>query len=171
MRQSIPSILFRLIFASGCFGFAFWAATYGYRNLLLTLMVSAVPIFVLGVLAIWNPLFKLLTRPLIAMVDSLFFPGGKLGKPTLNLKLPAYFVNEGRYTEALEEYEKVIRYYPDEVEAYEKAIWLQRDIFNQPQKAARLIKKAERRHLALDERFRRLIELKEVDGHRTKTEA
>lgn len=161
MRQSLPSLLFRLTFAGGCFGFAFWAATYGYRNLHLTLMVSSVPVFVLGVLVIWSPLFKFLTKPLIAMVDSLFFPGGKLDKPTLNFKLPTYLVNEGRYTEALGEYEKILKHYPDEVEAYEKAIWLQEDIFEEHEKARRLVKRAQRRHLALDERFQRLVESRE----------
>lgn len=154
-------MLFRLVFAGGCFGFSFWAATSGYRNLQLTLMVSAVPLFGLGVITIWTPLFELLTRPLIAMVDSLFFPGGKLEKPLLNFKLPTYLVNEGRYTEALEEYEKILKYYPDEVEAYEKAIWLQQEIFNQNEKAKRLVKRAQRRNLVLDDRFRRLVEGRE----------
>ena len=39
--------------------------------------------------------------------DSLFFPGGKLSKPPLDLKLPNYLIREGRFTEALEEYQRI----------------------------------------------------------------
>lgn len=135
----------------------------------LTLMVSSIPAFVIGVLAIWAPLFTLLTRPLIAMVDSLFFPGGKLDKPVLNLKLPAYLINEGRYTEAIGEYRRILKYYPDEVEAYEKSIWLYEEIFHEPEKARHLFKQAERRKIVLDERFKRLVEKrKELSAHEKK---
>lgn len=156
MSQEIYQTVLRLIFASGCFGFSFWAATYGYRNVHLALMVSSIPLFAIGVIAVWKPLFKLLTHPLIAMVDGLFFPGGKLEKPTLNLKLPAYFIREGRYTEALEEYQRILKHYPDEVEAYEKSIWLHCEIFGDTDRAVRLLKRAEKRHLAIDDCFRRL---------------
>lgn len=157
MRHTIHRTLLRLLFAGGCFGFSFWAATYGYRNMQLTLMVSSVPMFIIGALTIWTPLFALLTRPLIAMVDSIFFPGGKLEKPILNLKLPAYLINEGRYTEAQEEYRRILKYYPDEIEAYERLIWLHQEVFHEPEKARRILSRAERRHLALDERFRRTV--------------
>ncbi len=123
-------------------------------------MVSSIPVFALGAIVLWQPLFTLLTRPLIAMVDSLFFPGGKLEKPTLNLKLPAYFINEGRYTEALEEYKRIMKHYPDEVEAYEKSIWLCQDILNEPDKAQNILRKAGKRNLAIDERFKLLTSSK-----------
>lgn len=159
--------MLRLLLAGGCFGFSFWAATTGYREMRLTLMVSSVPLFVVGALAIWTPLFALLTRPLLAMVDSLFFPGGKLDNPTLNLKLPAYLINEGRFTEALEEYESIMRHYPNEVEPYEKSIWLHVEIFKEPEKAHRVLKRAQRRNLTLDERLQRLAiprhDLKELE--------
>lgn len=161
MRHSIHRTILRLLLSGGCFGFSFWAATTGYKTTQLTLMLSSVPVFAIGVLAIWTPLFALLTRPLTAMVDSLFFPGGKLDKPVLNLKLPAYLINEGRYTEALEEYRQILKHYPEEVEAYEKSIWLYQDIFDEPEKARGIVRRAERRHLVLDERFKRLVQARE----------
>ncbi|MEM1442287.1 MAG: hypothetical protein AAGF67_08095 [Verrucomicrobiota bacterium] len=156
MSQEIYRTTLRLIFAFGCFGFSFWAAKHGYEKNLLTLMVSSVPVFALGICAIWKFIFKLFTGPLIAMVDGLFFPGGKLEKPTLNFKLPAYLINQGRYTEALEEYQIILKHYPDEVEAYEKSIWLYCEIFEENEKALRLLKRAARRNLVIDDRFRSL---------------
>lgn len=156
MGHEIYRTILRLILAIGCFGFSFWAATSGYKNLQLSLMVSSVPIFVIGVLTIWKPLFQLLTRPFMVLVDDLFFPGGKLEKPTLNLKLPAYLINEGRFTEALEEYETILKHYPNEVEAYEKSVWLLCEKFEEPERALRLLKRAERRNLKLEDRFLRL---------------
>ncbi|MDF2375916.1 MAG: tetratricopeptide repeat protein [Verrucomicrobiales bacterium] len=161
MRHKILRTILRLLLSGGCFGFSFRAATTGYEKTQLTLMLSSIPVFLIGVLIIWTPLFALLTRPFTAMVDSLFFPGGKLDKPVLNLKLPAYLINEGRYSEALEEYRQILKHYPEEVEAYEKSIWLYQDIFNEPEKARRILRQAERRHLVLDERFKRLLSLRE----------
>ena len=94
-----------------------------------------------------------MTRPFMLLIDSVFFPGGKRSKPVLNLKLPAYYVKEQRYAEALDEYEKILKHYPDEVEAYEGAIWLYSEIFDEKGEAEKLIRKASRRRLVLDERI------------------
>lgn len=160
MLREIRATLLRWIVGIAFFGLSGWAMMTGYENVRVSLMLSAIPLFVFGVIAIWKPLFALATRPLFLFVDSLFFPGGKLAKPTLNLKLPAFYINEGRYAEALDEYRKILKHYPDETEAYEKAIWLHLEIFEEPDEARKLLSRARRRNLVLDDRIRRMVTAK-----------
>lgn len=106
--------------------------------------------FLSAMLVMWKPLFHFATRPLMALIDAVFLPGGKLEKPLLNLKLPAHYLDEARYGEALAEYRKILRHYPDEAEAYEKSIWLEAAVFKNRSAARALLKKAKRRRLTLD---------------------
>lgn len=106
--------------------------------------------FFAGVVMMWKPIFFLATRPLMAVIDALFFPGGPIEKPVLNLKLPAHYLDEARYEEALAEYEQILKHHPDVVEAYEKVIWLEAAVFKHPAAAKAWLKRAKRRHLVLD---------------------
>jgi tetratricopeptide (TPR) repeat protein len=83
-------------------------------------------------------------------VDLIFSPGGRLEKPVLNLKLPAHYLKEGRYGEALAEYRRILKHHPDETEAWEKAIWLESRIFGRTAAAAKLERAARRRGLRPD---------------------
>ncbi len=114
--------------------------------------------FVAGIAMLWPMILHLATKPLLRMVDSLFSPGGRLEKPILNLKLPAHYVNEGRYEEALAEYRKILRAHPGEAEAYEKAIWLEAEVFQRRGEAMKLLRRAKRRRVELDERVVRFVE-------------
>ena len=149
MLREYQSTLIRWLFGIGFLGLSFWCATTGYNRLDFVLLLVGVFFLFLGIVALWKTIFHIATRPLMLMVDSIFFPGGELAKPILNLKLPAYYLNEGRFDEALVEYRKILKYYPDEVEAYEKAIWLYLTIFKEPLEAEKLLRRAKRRHLTL----------------------
>lgn len=156
LRDYFSSII-RWLFGVGLLGLSYHFATTGYENMQFGRILSGAGLFVAGILFLWKTIFHLATRPLTRLVDSLFFPGGKLGKPLLNLKLPAYYINEGRYEEALTEYRKILKHYPDEIEAYEKTIWLLHDVFQDTGAAEKLIRQAKRRNLALDERVVRNV--------------
>lgn len=106
--------------------------------------------FVVGGILLWPMIFRIATKPFFLLVDQVFFPGGRLERPVLNLKLPAYYVEQGRYEEALEEYRKILKHYPGEAEAYERAIWLLAAVFKRDGEALKLLRRAERRGLALD---------------------
>lgn len=151
--------VFRWGGAVGCFGISFYLAKEGYESQQFNIMFLGAPVFALGILIIWKPLFQLITRPLMMMVDSIFFPGGSLEKPPLNLKLPAYYIEHERYEEARTEYRRIIKHYPDEVEAYERLVWLEAEIFEDRREARNLLRKARRRHLTLSENLERWIEL------------
>lgn len=157
MFRDYYSRLIRWLCGIGLLGVSYELATKGYESGQLTRIIAGAGVFILGILFLWPTIFHLATRPLMRMVDSLFFPGGKLGKPLLNLKLPAFYINEGRYDEAFAEYRKILKHYPDEVEAYEKSIWLLYDIFHKPGDARKLIRQAKRRGLSLDERIVRRV--------------
>jgi len=133
------------------FGFAGWCIERGTRIDDFGLVLCSIPLFLLGAIAIWRTIFYVATRPFMLLVDSLFFPGGELAKPVLNLKLPRYYIEQDRFDEALIEYKRILKHYPDEVEAYEKAIWLYVTIFEEPAQARRLLARAKRRNLTLDE--------------------
>jgi len=160
MWREIQGAIIRWLFGLGFLGASFWCVQHAYRSeatidfgsLLLALLL-----FLLGVVAIWKTVFDLATRPFMMLIDSIFFPGGKLAKPTLNLKLPDYYVREGRYDDALREYRRILKHHPDEVEAYEQAIWLHATIFDEPEEARKLLRRAKRRHLALDDRAVRMV--------------
>jgi tetratricopeptide (TPR) repeat protein len=165
MLREYQGTLIRWLFGVGFLGLAYRMATVGYLHTNFAEVLGGVLCFVVGICFLWKTIFHLATLPLTRMVDSLFFPGGKLSKPLLNLKLPAYYINEGRYDEALIEYQKILKYYPDEAEAYEKAIWLFLDIFPEPHEAEKLRQRAKRRRVALDDRITRMIAAKqEISG-------
>jgi len=115
----------------------------------MRLLLAALTFFG-GVAVMWKPIFYLATRPLMALVDGIFLPGGRLEKPLLNLKLPAHYLDEARYEEALAEYQQIMKHYPDETEAYEKSIWLEAAVFKRRSAARAVLKKAKQRRLALD---------------------
>ena len=134
---------------------AWWLATQDHEEdpIDITRLVLGACAFLVGIAFLWTTIFHLATRPFFILIDQIFSPGGQLERPVLNLKLPAHYLNEARYDEALAEYRKILRFYPDETEAYEKAIWLETAVYERPHEAARLLRRAKRRRLTLDERF------------------
>lgn len=122
-----------------------------------TPLVIAALASLLGAALIWADVFRLATLPLTALIDALIFPRTKLSRPVLNLKLPAHYLNQGRYEEALAEYRIILKHHPDEAEAYEKAIWLEASIFHRPAAAEKLLRRAARRGIELDERLGMMI--------------
>lgn len=167
MTDETKGTLMRWAIGWVCFGFAGWCIERGLRLDDWETILLSVPLFLVGVLCFWKTIFHVATRPLILMVDSLFFPGGELEKPVLNLKLPRYYIEQGRFDEALTEYRRILKYYPDETEAYEKAVWLYLEVFDEPTQARRLISRARRRRLVLDERV--VADAKERFGPKQKT--
>lgn len=148
MTETKP--ILRWIFAIGCFGVSAWMAKTGYDSLDPGYLGLALLLFVVAFASIFTKLLAIAARPFTLLIDSIFFPGGPLSRPILNLKLPHYYLREGRYDEALEEYRKIIRFYPDEAEAYEGAIELLVRRFQDFSTAEKLYRKSRRRHLVLN---------------------
>jgi tetratricopeptide (TPR) repeat protein len=140
----------RWLVGVGLLGLAWhWGTTEQEPINVMRLLLAAFTFFA-GVAVMWKPIFYFATRPFLAVIDGIFLPGGRLEKPVLNLKLPAHYLDEARYEEALEEYRQILKHYPDETEAYEKSIWLEAAVFKRPVAARALLKRAKRRRLVLD---------------------
>ena len=159
MENSLMREVLRWGGAFGFFGLSLYFAKLGYESARYLVMIAGAPLFLFGMLLIWKPLFKILTRPFTLLIDSIFFPGGPLEKPILNLKLPAYYIENHRYEEAWDEYRKILRHYPNETEPYEKLLWLAIEIFEDREEARKILRKARRRHIALTQNYDRLIDL------------
>lgn len=158
-REAIKTTI-RWLAAAGLFYFA-WKTILPLRDLEAKadpgpILLAAFAFFT-GSVLIWSDVFRLATLPLTALIDSLIFPRAKLARPLLNLKLPAHYLAEGRHEEALEEYRKILKHHPDETEAYEKAVWLEASIFHRPAAAEKLLRRAARRGVELDERIAMLV--------------
>ena len=158
MSPSATLTVIRRILGVLCLFLAWRWGTQDQDPLDVSRLVAAIGAFLVGAVLLWSMVFDLATRPLFALVDLVFFPGGKFSRPVLNLKLPEYYVNEGRYAEALAEYRKIMRHHPDEAEAYERAIWIVQSVMQQPREAARLLRRARRRRLQLDPHIVSLVE-------------
>lgn len=52
------------------------------------------------------------------MFGNVIFPEQWNAKPGLSYTLPRHYMNEGRFEEAVAEYEKILRYYPEEKDAH-----------------------------------------------------
>lgn len=169
MTREVLKTTIRWLVAAGLFHFA-WRTILPLRELEAKadpgpILLAAVA-FLSGAVLIWSDLFRLATLPLTALIDSLIFPRAKLARPVLNLKLPAHYLTEGRHEEALEEYRKILKHHPDETEAYEKAVWLEVSVFQRPAAAEKLLRRAARRGLELDERLAMLVRNARHDGIR-----
>lgn len=158
MKAEVISTLFRWSLGVLFFAVAGWFLNKCADSGEISWLLMGVPFFLLGAIMFWKTIFHVATRPFLLLIDSIFFPGGKLAKPTLNLKLPAYYINQERYREALEEYTKILKHYPDTAEAYEKSIWLYLEIFDEPENAKKLARKAKGRKVTLDDRIIRHLE-------------
>ena len=141
--------IFRWLFAIGCFGIAFVSLKNGYQQMSPSILGFGLLLFFIGLGAIFSSLLAIACKPLFMLIDSIFFPGGKLNKPIKNIKLPAYYEKELRFDDALSEYEKVIRYYPSETLAYEGAIRVLINYFEDIDRATVIYTKSRRRKLVL----------------------
>ncbi len=103
-----------------------------------------VALILLAALFVIPELMRLVMAPISALVDSFFFPGGRFSKPVLNYKLPEFYVEKGRYEEALAEYRKILQFYPAELPAYEGAIELLLKEFDDVPEAAKLYRQAQK---------------------------
>ena len=141
----------RWLFAIGCFGFSGVLVKQGYLNLEASSLSFGILLFAIGAASIFSSLLEIATRPMMALIESIFLGGEKLNRPIKSLKLPRYYEKEERFDEALAEYEKVIRYYPDEPIAYEGAIRILVKEFDEYAQAEKIFSKSRRRHLILSD--------------------
>jgi hypothetical protein len=92
-------------------GFIFLTLIHGTDALLL--LVPA--------LMILSPEFgKFFVSGFTGFIDADFFPGGREARPPYTLKLAQFYVEKERWAEAEAEYERMLSFYPQEVEAWQE---------------------------------------------------
>ncbi len=152
-------IVLRILVAIALISTAWPFALHGHDLRIEPLRILiAVAFLIPGLALLWPWIFRLAIHPFTSFIEAIYSPKQPLEKPLLNLSLPTYYINESRYEEALEEYQKILRYYPREAEAYEKAIWLEAEIFHRPRRAIRLVRRAKRHRVKLDSRIIKLAQ-------------
>jgi tetratricopeptide (TPR) repeat protein len=98
--------LVRSIFSVGVAGYFI----LGFAALLTVLLLLSPEVII--------PICKFFSRPF----TYIFFPEDKFDKPPLNYTLARRFAVQMRYSDALEEYKKILYYYPKEMDAYREII-------------------------------------------------
>jgi tetratricopeptide (TPR) repeat protein len=63
-------------------------------------------------------------RWLVGLIDTLFLPSGGSYTPPALYKLPEWMISQGRYGDALAEYEKIQKHHPRDVAAYEGRLFV-----------------------------------------------
>jgi hypothetical protein len=159
----MPFRILRWIFALGCLGLGTWllsetlgspepesfpeddgfpvSPVFGIAGRL----IGGVLLILLGIVSLAPELVAIILVPFHALVDAVYLPGGRASRPELNLKLPAYYLQQDRPDDALAEYRKILRHHPDTLEAWVGAIDLLAGTFDEPAAARRLYRKGLRR--------------------------
>ena len=73
---------------------------------------------ILAILLLIPDTVKPMTRYLSGIMTAFIYPDHKFSKPSLSYALGRRYIELERYDDAIQEYAKIIHYYPDEIEAY-----------------------------------------------------
>lgn len=101
-----------------------WTVAGGF---VFTILIhgSKAQILLVPALMILSPEFgKLFISGFTGFIDAVFFPGGRESKPPYTLKLARFYVEKERWEEAEAEYERMLSFYPQELEAWEERLRL-----------------------------------------------
>ena len=103
-----------------------------------------------GVLLIAPVFAPLAARPFVAFIESIYLPGGHASRPPLDYKLADHYRKTRKIDEAIAEYARIVRYYPDEVVAHARLYQLLAEEKGDTKAARRAHHRAERalRHRA-----------------------
>ncbi len=142
--MSLRSHIFRWMLAIGLLGSAIAMAAHGYRILEFLWFLPAFLLAAVGIGLILKDVIHLAAAPFVSLVESIVFPRVSGGKPAPNYKLAAYYVEEERFADAIEEYRTIIRNHPGEKDAYLQLLELLIDQ-GQRDEAEKLLARARRK--------------------------
>jgi len=81
-------------------------------------VIFAVVCLIASILLLIPETVKPTCRYLSGLIVGFVFPDHKFSKPALTYSLARRYIEHERYDDAINEYAKIIHYYPDETEAY-----------------------------------------------------
>jgi hypothetical protein len=85
-------------------------------------MLAIFASLILGLALVGKDVASLVARPITLFVDVIYGTGPGRGKPPLNYRLARGYVAAGRFDDAVTEYQRIMRYYPRELEPYSECI-------------------------------------------------
>lgn len=166
--KSWPVRVLRWILAAACLGIGCWLVQKAYATGSVGPQAFWLSLFALGLLVLTALLLlpetlAVAMTPINAVVDSLFFPGGKIRPPELAhyYRLIDSFRDQERWDDLEEICEQILRRHPKEPRPYRELIGLYTERPEEGRRLARLLRKA-RRHLA--EEDLQALEAQEAPG-------
>ncbi len=132
--------------------FCFWAA-YGFfesvrhtdaPGAMLPLVFGFLTV-ICGVACLVPDVLPFLARPFTGFIDSVYGTGPGRGRPPLNYNLARSYAARSRADEALEEYRRIMKNYPRELEPYEQSVILHLREYGDAEGAARVFRMGLRR--------------------------
>lgn len=95
-----------------------FAAVAGFDADLVVRLVVAVGAIAVAALLVARDLARVLSRPLLLLIENLYMPGNRNDKPPLSFRLARYYAVSGRLPEAEREYLRMLRFHPGEAEGW-----------------------------------------------------
>ncbi len=120
IRQLVVGTLWVL----ACCGIGAWLGRLSDSSTNPFFIVASVGCFLAASLAIFRPLFWLISWPILKFIDRLFIPVGSNDRPTFDLTVARHCREKERYDDALDEYERLRQLHPKRPEPYDEAIEL-----------------------------------------------
>ena len=121
-------------------------------------------LIVVAAVCVFPEVMSALAAPITRWIDSLYLPGGRPEPPPLSYRLVRYYQLTQQWDLAVAEYQRILRDYPGEAEAYAGMVGLLVDEINDRRAARRWLKRGLRRvasragRLELREKFGFLLE-------------
>ncbi|MEO6848299.1 MAG: hypothetical protein ABI443_11600 [Chthoniobacterales bacterium] len=117
-----PSGIIRWLFAPVCLYFAvkvfFKLAAGGTALHVLAAALFGFAIMMFGIFLVAPEVVRVIASPISNFFGGIFFLNARYSKPPLSYNLARFYEKEERLDEAIVEYGKIIRYYPEERDAY-----------------------------------------------------
>jgi hypothetical protein len=102
-------------------------------------MLAFFSLLIVGLVFVGRDLARLFSWPLTCFVDVIYGTGPGDGKPPLNYHLARGYTASGRFEEAVDEYARIMTFYPRELEPYSECIRILLEIGDDPSEAARYL--------------------------------
>lgn len=117
----------------------------GFKVEMMFPILFAIGALLIGIALIAPEVVRFLLRPVYHWIEGLYGSGDHSAKPPLDYRLARLYVRQGKLDSAAELYERILRYYPEEPDAYRELLEVYAYDPASPKHVKKLIAKA-RKH-------------------------
>ena len=108
-------------------------------------LILSVACLIVAAIAAAPDLVRFVAQPLMHWIDGIYMPGDLNAVPPLTYRLAQYYEKKQRGADAVDEYRRILQYYPEEVEAWAGLIRVQRQLMEDEKEAAKVLAQSQRR--------------------------